>query len=186
MQVILVRGPGRADDKDAAVAGDLQHRRSDSPGRTAGQQGLPGLHADLADDAQRGLHDGGVPGRLMERQTLGHSGPGRQQGELSIGARASAKHVVADLDRFGALTDLVHHPGGVLPDSGGQLDRTGPLTLAFTNPPVDGVHAGRPYDDAYLTGARVGLLGVYKLQNVRTAELVKAHSLHAAGRNTNG
>ncbi|GAA1937891.1 hypothetical protein GCM10009837_75190 [Streptomyces durmitorensis] len=58
--------------------------------------------------------------------------------------------------------------------------------LAFTDPPVDGVHARRPHGYAYLAGARVGLLGVYELQNVRTAELGEAHSLHATDRSTNG
>lgn len=51
--------------------------------------------------------------------------------------------------------------------------------LAFTDPPVDGVHARRPHGDAYLAGARVGLLGIYEVQNVRTAELGEAHFLHA-------
>ncbi|GAA3646498.1 hypothetical protein GCM10022420_021530 [Streptomyces iranensis] len=62
----------------------------------------------------------------------------------------------------------------------------GPQDLAFTDPPVDGVHARRPHGDTHLAGARVGLLGGYELQNVRTAELGEAHSLHAADRNTNG
>src|SRR6185312_9053764 len=91
-----------------------------------------------------------------------------------------AEHAVADLDPFDALTDLVHHPGGVQPDSGGQVDRMGPQDLAFTDPPVDGVHARRPHGDAYLAGVRVGLLGIYELQDVRTAELGEAHLLHAA------
>lgn len=85
-QIVLVRGPGRADHRDAAVAGDLQHRRSDSAGRAADQQRLSGLHTGLADDAQRGLHHGGVPGRLRAGQALGDTGPGRQHGELGIGA----------------------------------------------------------------------------------------------------
>ncbi|GGT69720.1 hypothetical protein GCM10010207_80200 [Streptomyces atratus] len=84
------------------------------------------------------------------------------------------------------LADLVHHPGGVLPDSGGQLDRADLLELAFTDPPVDRVHARRPHGDAYLAGARVGLLGVFEVENVGTAEFGEAHSLHAADRNTNG
>ncbi|GLY66504.1 hypothetical protein Atai01_31230 [Amycolatopsis taiwanensis] len=62
----------------------------------------------------------------------------------------------------------------------------GPEDLAFADPPVDGVHARRPHSDAYLTGARVWLLGIYELQNVRTAELGEAHSLHAGHRSTNG
>lgn len=49
--------------------------------------------------------------------------------------------MVADPDPFDALADLVHHPRGVLPDSGGQLDRVGCEDLAFADPPVDGVHA---------------------------------------------
>lgn len=94
--------------------------------------------------------------------------------------------MVADLDPFDALADLVHHPGGVQADPGGQLDRMGPQDLALTDPPVDGIHAGRPYGDTYLAGARVGLLGVYEVQDIGTAELGEAHFLHAADRNTNG
>lgn len=94
--------------------------------------------------------------------------------------------MVTDLDPFDARADLVHHPGGVQPDSGGQLDRMRPQDLTFTDPPVDGVHARRPHGDAYLAGARMGLLGVNEVQNARTAELGEAHSLHAMDHNTNG
>ncbi|GHE95881.1 hypothetical protein GCM10017776_10610 [Streptomyces griseoluteus] len=62
----------------------------------------------------------------------------------------------------------------------------GPEDLALPDPPVDGVHPGRPYGYAYLSWARVGLLGVHEPQDVRTAELGKAHFPHAAERNTNG
>jgi|UPI0005A7BB0E hypothetical protein len=78
--------------------------------------------------------------------------------------------MVTDLDPFDALADLVHHPGGVQPDPGGQLGRMRPQNLTFTDPPVDRVHARRPHGDTYLTGARVGLHGVYEVQNVRTIE----------------
>ncbi|GAA1698615.1 hypothetical protein GCM10009680_43600 [Streptomyces yatensis] len=62
----------------------------------------------------------------------------------------------------------------------------GPQDLALPNPPVDGVHARRAHSDTYLAGARMGLLGIDELQNIRTAELGEAHSLHAADRSTNG
>ncbi|GES30206.1 hypothetical protein San01_26930 [Streptomyces angustmyceticus] len=93
--------------------------------------------------------------------------------------RPFAEHAVADLDPVDALTDLVHHPGGVQPDPGRQRDRMGRQDLAFADPPVDGVHARRPDGDAYVSGARVGLLGIFESENVRTAELGEAHSLHA-------
>ncbi|GGX42198.1 hypothetical protein GCM10010341_75110 [Streptomyces noursei] len=88
--------------------------------------------------------------------------------------------MVADPDPVDALADLVHDPGGVLPDFGRQLDRAGLLELAFTDPPVDRVHARRPHGDAYPAGAGMGFLGVFEVENVRSAELGEAHSLHAA------
>ncbi|GGV28397.1 hypothetical protein GCM10010277_10500 [Streptomyces longisporoflavus] len=62
----------------------------------------------------------------------------------------------------------------------------GAQDLALADPPVDGVHACRPHGDAYLAGARVGLLGIYELQDSGAAELGEAHFLHAAERSTNG
>jgi len=94
--------------------------------------------------------------------------------------------MVADLDPVDALADLVDHPGGVLSDTGRQLDRMDRLHLAFPDPPVNGVHPCRTHGDAYLPGARVGLLNVDKVQNVRTAELVEAHSSHVPDHSTNG
>lgn len=179
-QVVLVRGPGRADHRDTALAGDLQHRRPDAAGRAADQQRLSGPHADLAEDAQRGLHHRRVPGRLVEGQSHGYAGPGRQHGEFGVRVGAFAEHAVADLDPFDALADLVHHPGGVQSDPGGQLDRMGSQDLALPNPPVDGVDAGCSYGDAYPAGARVGLLGFHQLQDFGTAELGETNFPHGA------
>lgn len=93
--------------------------------------------------------------------------------------------MIAGLDVFDALAHLVHHPGGVQPYTGGQLDRMGLQHLTFTDPPIDGVHARRPYGDADLTGTHVGFLGVDEAQDLRAAELGEAHFLHAVDRSTN-
>ncbi len=52
--------------------------------------------------------------------------------------------------------------------------------LAFADAPVDRVHPSGPYGDAYLAGARVGLLGIDEAEDIGAAELGKAHFLHAA------
>lgn len=184
-QVVLVRGPGRTDHLDAAVAGDLQHRGAHSPGRAAGEQRLSRPDTGLADEAQRGLHDGRVSRGLFERQLLGHAGPRRQHGELGVGVDSFAEHAVSDLDPFDSLADLVHHPRGVKADPRGQFGRMGPQHLPLADPPVDGVHTGSAHGDTYPPGTRMRILGIDEVQHVRAAELGKAHFFHAADRSTN-
>ncbi len=68
-----------------------------------------------AEDAQGGLHHGRVACRLLEGQSPGHPGPGRQHGELGVRVGAFTEHPVAD---------PVHHPRRVQADPGGQCVRT--------------------------------------------------------------
>ncbi|GAB3128320.1 hypothetical protein GCM10027160_53730 [Streptomyces calidiresistens] len=94
--------------------------------------------------------------------------------------------MVADRNPFDALADLVHHPGGVLPEPGGQFEGADPSELTFTDPPVDGVHARRSNGYANQAGSRVGLLDVFESQDLRSTEPGEAHSSHAGDHSTNG
>lgn len=50
--------------------------------------------------------------------------------------------------------------------------------LAFADAPVDGVHSCGAYADAYPAGARVGLIGIHEVEDIRAAERGEAHFLH--------